>query len=219
MKHYLVYGKVNTLDFGIGISGLETHRSPQRSGSFVSVPGMDGDMFIPNNRFDSIKIIYKCYIPSEFMKNWEAFKGLLMSQADDYHMLSDTYHPEYYRMAMLTEAINPEVGTINEYGQFTLTFHCKPNCYLRSGEKAVQLRNGGIIYNPTHYGAFPIIRAYGVGNIRIGKNNIVITKAGTQYIDIDTKSEMRTKAHQTEMTAFLHPVSTARLKKGAIQSL
>ena len=57
-----------------------------------------------------------------------------------YHRLEDSYHPDYYRMAVLDKEISPELGFQNYSGSFDLTFSCMPQQYLKSGERQHYLR-------------------------------------------------------------------------------
>lgn len=58
-------------------------------------------------------------------------------------------------------------------GEFTITFDCQPQRFLKSGETAVAVASGGTITNPTLFDASPILEVYGYGNITIGESGSV----------------------------------------------
>ena len=101
-----------------------------------------------------------------------------------YHRLEDSYHPEHFRYAVMESAIEPVMGQGNRNAVFDITFSCKPQMYLRSGEQVRIYTEDSVIFNPTDYPARPLLRAYGTGSIGIGSSTITIT-ACDDYTDID----------------------------------
>ena len=182
MTHLVFNGK-STRDFGVWISGLGTWGAPERDVEHVEVPGRNGDLTFDNGRFKNITVPYEAFIPRRFDECFGAFRAFLVSSAG-YHRLEDDYHPDEYRMAEYYEAIEPDVGTLNRSGKFTLSFYCKPQRFLKSGEKAVTFTSAGQIYNPTLFASKPLLRVYGTGSFGIGSETVTISSANT-YTDID----------------------------------
>ncbi len=104
-----------------------------------------------------------------------------------YQRITDTYHPDEYRMGMFTGRLAPTTTSDNREGTFELCFNCKPYRYLKSGDVAEVFTASGSILNPTLYEAAPMIRIYGKGNVGIGSAAIrVINSDG--YVDIDCET-------------------------------
>lgn len=67
-----------------------------------------------------------------------------------------------------------------------LTFDCKPQRFLKSGDQSIQIPSSIVLNNPTEYTAKPLIRAYGTGMITINGVSVVVQQAvGGDYTDID----------------------------------
>ena len=183
IRHYLTIDGRSTEDFNTWISGGGTFDSPERDVELVSVPGRNGDLVIDNGRFNNIEVEYDCFISKDFADNIHALRSYLGSLTG-YKKLEDTYHPEVYRLALFTSGVKVKPTTRNLAGEFTLTFNCKPQRFLKSGERAITFTTNGAIRNPTLHGALPLIRAYGTGTLTIGGITITITSANG-YTDID----------------------------------
>lgn len=181
--HYLTIDGRSTEDFNTWISGGGTFDSPERDVELVSVPGRNGDLVIDNGRFNNIEVEYDCFISKDFADNIHALRSYLGSLTG-YKKLEDTYHPEVYRLALFTSGVKVKPTTRNLAGEFTLTFNCKPQRFLKRGERAITFTTNGAIKNPTLHDALPLIRAYGTGTLTIGGITITITSANG-YTDID----------------------------------
>lgn len=183
IRHYLTIDGRSTEDFNTWISGGGTFDSPERDVELVSVPGRNGDLAIDNGRFNNIEVEYECFISKDLEYNIHALRSYLGSLTG-YKVLEDTYHPEVYRLALFTSGVKVKPTTRNLAGEFTLTFNCKPQRFLKSGKRVIMFTTGGAIRNPTLYDALPLIRAYGTGTLTVGGTTVTITSAN-EYTDID----------------------------------
>lgn len=182
MKQLIFNGK-STKDFGVWISGGGTWSSPERDVEHIEVPGRNGDLTIDNGRFKNVVVSYESFIPRTFDESFDSFRAFLFA-SPGYHRLEDDYHPDEFRMAEYFNAIEPEVGTLNRSGKFTLEFNCKPQRFLKNGETVVEFSANGQIMNPTLYASKPLLRVYGTGTVGIGGQTVQITSANV-YTDID----------------------------------
>lgn len=184
-QHYLTIDGRSSLDFNTWISGGGTYGSPVRDVSSVSVPGRNGNIVIDNGRYDNIDVDYESFIPKDFDYNMGALRAFLGS-LKGYKRLEDTYHPEEYRLALFSKGVEPKTTTLNRAGSFTLSFNCKPQRFLKSGELPVTFADDSAILNETLYEAEPVIRAYGTGILTIGDVSVQVTTADG-YTDIDSR--------------------------------
>ena len=60
-----------------------------------------------------------------------------------YTRLTDSYHPDEFRYAVYTGPFEPKVQKKNDAGSFTISFTCKPQRYLLSGETETTIGQGG----------------------------------------------------------------------------
>lgn len=185
---YFTFAGKSTDDFNVRISGSGTFDAPARDVSKVSVPGRNGDLTFDNGRFENIEISYPAFITEDFDANFSAFKAFLGAQRG-YKRLADSYHPDYFRMAMYKDALKPQMAPRNGSGSFEVKFDCKPQRYLKSGEKTKEISSfPAILKNPTQYASVPLIRLYGSGTLTIGDISIVLSTSSS-YVDIDCELE------------------------------
>lgn len=142
----LIFGGLDTSDYGIAITGSGTFSAPERDVDFIEVPGRNGDLSIDNGRYKNIEVTYPANIPRQFAAKFGNFRADI-SRKRGYQRLEDTYHPDEYRQGVLVEGLNPDVTALNRGGQFDLKFNCKPQRFLKSGDMPITLLPPVILLN------------------------------------------------------------------------
>lgn len=187
MRNYLIIDGTDSRTFGVYISGQGTFGSPARSYNMLTVPGRDGDLIGPERRLQNIEVTYPAFIFTNFDTNIANFRNFLLSR-DGYVKISDTYHSGEYRMGVYRGAFSPDVTKNFDAGSFNITFNCKPQRYLDSGDVAT---TAATISNPTKWNSRPIITVPAQsdafsGTIEIGSDTITIADApGSVVMTID----------------------------------
>ena len=185
MRNYLIFNGLRSSDYGVYISGQGTFNSPTRAYETISVPGRDGDILGPETRLENIEVTYPAFIYTNFKENLAGFRSDMLA-SKGYCRLEDTYHPEEFRKAFFRGDLEVEATSRNDAGEFIITFNCKPQRYLKSGEEVKSISSGGKIINPTPFDARPLIKVTGYGQLTI--NSDVITIANTySYVYIDSE--------------------------------
>ena len=183
MRHEFIYNGMNSRDYGLTVSGEDTWTRPQPDVTRIAVPGRNGDLIQLGNRYKNLDIKYHCGIVRDLRTNFDAFNAALLADSG-YHRLEDSYHPDYYRMAVFESALDPDVKKRGIAGEVDITFNCKPQLFLKSGQVEMAVSDGGVIYNPTPYTASPTIRfgftaSWIGGSITIGGRTISCTDPDT----------------------------------------
>ena len=178
----IIFGGKSTKDFNLYVSGFDTYNTPKRDIEAVTVPGRNGDIMIDNGRYENVDITYKCLMLKQFKTEFSAFVAYLMAN-EGYQRLEDTFHPDEFRLAIVQKVVKPKLYDYDN-ANFSLTFNCKPQRYLKSGEEIITLNDGGTIYNETVYTAKPLIRAYSAGTLTVNGKNFIISSV-SEYVDID----------------------------------
>ena len=184
---YFTFGGISSEAFYTWISGTGTYDAPERDVTTVSIPGRSGDLLLDNGRFKNIKLTYPCFIPRGFNGGWfDDLKAWLLSDTN-YKRLEDSYHPDHFRMAYCIGPIKPKTGPENMSGSFNVTFVCKPQRWLKEGERWFAYTASTAVNNPTMYPAKPIIRIRGTGAVTIGDITMTVTSQpdADPYIDVD----------------------------------
>lgn len=132
---HVKFDGVDLADFGVTLSGTGTYNAPERDVTSISVPGRNGDILIDNGRYFNIEVEYPVNIELGLPDKVPALRAFLMSHKG-YFRLEDSYHPDEFRLAQYAGPfeINP-TGSHNRYGRMVLTFNCKPQRYLKAGER------------------------------------------------------------------------------------
>ena len=200
MNRHLVFDGKDLTDFECYAGGDGTFPIAERDIEKVKIAGRNGELHIDQGKYNNVDMPYDCYILKDFAKNFDSLKSFLLSKIS-YKRLEDDFHPEYFRMARIKPDFKPKISGLAEMGTFTLTFDCKPQKFLKSGEKKITLTSSSTIKNPTYYDANPILTIYGVGTLLINDQQIKIDKNDTS-ITIDTDI-MEAYSGSTNMNAYV----------------
>lgn len=185
-KHYFTFDGRRSTEWGVWISGGGTYNAPARDTEAIALPGVNGDFYLDNGRFLNTQVIYPAFISRDFSRIDE-FRSWLASHYRMYYRLEDTYHPEEYRLATFVAGLTATPTARNIAGEFDITFDCKPQRYLKSGESPIEIGSGGkTLANPTDFEAYPLIRVYGSGTLTVGDINVSVDTDGT-FTDINSE--------------------------------
>ena len=185
--HTFIYNGKKSQDYNLILSGEDTWKKTMPDVERMQIPGRNGDLLLSNHRYSNVELTYHVGIKRNFNQNFTAFMNFLLREPG-YHRLEDSYHPEYYRMAVLDKEISPKMAFQNYSGSFDLVFACMPQQYLKSGERLQVLTGSGTVFNPTMYDAKPLLRIYGQGRLTIGEEQVTITE-NDSFIDLDCELE------------------------------
>ena len=186
MRNYFTFNSNDSRNYGVYISGSGVYNAPEHVYDAIKIPGRNGDLLIDRHKFENIKVTYPAFICDDFKNKLASLRSMLLSQ-NGYQKLVDSYHTDEYRMAYFAGGINVKPREQNDAGEFDLTFICKPQRFLNSGDTATTITSStGTISNPTLFDSKPLIRVTGYGTLTIGSD--VITIANTYaYVDIDSE--------------------------------
>lgn len=140
------FGGVSTEAYEVVIDGAGDYTAPVRSVEMVSVPGRNGDLMIDNGRYENQSVEYQCFLRDVTQAGFEeavrAFRNAIVSQVG-YQRLTDTYHPNEYRLARYESGFDKEPEFHGRGATFEVTFDCKPQRYLTSGEVVRDITQSG----------------------------------------------------------------------------
>lgn len=183
----LIFGGVNSADYGIYITGEAVYNAPARAVEMVSVPGRNGAVAIDQGRWENIEVEYPAGVfgddQSDFRANISAFRNAIVSQLG-YQRLSDTYHPDEYRMGLYMNGIEVSPVNMGSAGEFTIKFNCKPQRWLTSGETKSTVTSGATLTNPTLYDANPVLEVKGYGTIEFNGYDVEIADGSYGKIEL-----------------------------------
>lgn len=184
-RQYFTFDGTRSDSFGLWISGTSTYDAPERDVSLMDIPGRNGSLVYDNGRYKNIDVVYPAFMPRMDDAAIEALRGFLVSRSADYYRLTDTYSPDEYRLARYRGGAKFNVSGLHQAADQKITFDCKPQRFLISGETAVEISSGGTLTNPTEFPAAPLVRVYGNGSVSFGTGTITVSGSTYDYIDID----------------------------------
>ncbi len=185
-REYLYFdGKAST-DYGLYITDAGIYSRPARKYDKVHVPGRNGDLILEEESFDNQEVTYPAILVNDYDNNYDAWEAFLLAHKG-YHKLSDSYKPDEFRMATFSRIEDVKTKTNAKGGTFKMIFDCKPQRYLKSGEKKHEITSFPAAFkNPTQFKAYPLITLYGSGTLTIGDISIVLnTTSASVVIDCE----------------------------------
>lgn len=182
MRNYLTFGGIDSRDYGVYISGTGVFNVPEKSYQYIEVPGRNGDLIGNLKRMNNIDVVYPAFIYSNFKENVRDFFSALMA-VNGYARLQDSYYPSEFRLASFNGDVSVSPERLRA-GEFDLSFYCKPQRWLTSGEAVQTFATAGTVTNPTTFESRPLVRVNGYGTVNIGSNVITVVDV-YPYIDID----------------------------------
>lgn len=204
----LTFDGEDSRDYGVYITGQAVFNAPEREVEMISIPGRNGQFALDKGRFENIEVTYPAGIfantEAEFAEAVSNFRNLLCSKRG-YVRLQDEYHPDEYRMAIYKSGLELENVALKA-GEFEITFDCKPQRYLTSGETAVTVTNGGVINNPTLFDAQPLLQVDGYGSISINGQSMSIDNGAIGDIAVsEVQSADVSSQSVTILTQYANP--------------
>lgn len=200
----IIFNGRSSKDYHIQVEHPPGYDFPERDYETVHVPGRNGDLIIDNGSYKNVDRKYEISVGSMdrlFPSMARDISAWLHSGAA-YSRLEDSYEPEYYRMAAYVEEGNIE-NLLFHGARVEITFNCKPQRFLKTGDKKKKIKNLEVIKNPTFYDALPIVLVYGgsnvgyvtfentVINIMKGPKNPIIINSEVQDVYDNDESENR----------------------------
>ncbi len=178
------FNNISSATHGLIISEKDIYSAPARDTEFVSVPGRNGDVLIDHGRFENINVSYTVGCKdiknkAKSIKTWLCKSG--------YFRLTDSYQPDYFRMAAFASKLDIS-ELINNVGQANLIFNCKPFMYSFAGQNKTTLTSSGTITNPESYDSQPYIKITGSGSVTLTINSKAYLINGiSSYIELDSE--------------------------------
>lgn len=167
---------------------------PSRDANFTHVPGRDGDVLVDNGSYNNVTRTYNLAIGDEDIDYARLAYELSdwLHSANGYAKLTDSYDPEHYCMAAFVDE-GSIVNILQHAGRISVSFNCKPQRYLISGDDKITLStSGSSIFNPTMFGSKPLIKITGSGTfsndfVMLNSDQIININGTTGPIYVDSE--------------------------------
>lgn len=182
----IVYGGETSADYGIVVSEVPSFDKPTKRSNVFNVQGRNGSIIFQDGSFDDVTRSYKVWIAenhNDLADKVNAVSGWLYSKSG-YQRLEDSFEPDVFRLAYYNGSGNVS-NELMSYGETTLSFTCRPERFLKSGEEEITVANGDKLNNPTRFESKPLIHIEGSGTVSISISGKAMTATLSDYINID----------------------------------
>lgn len=186
----ITYGGGSSSDYGMVISEAPTFERPARKATVYNVPGRNGSVIFQQDAWEDVARSYEVWVADnseqDLAEAVNAFTAWLNSKKG-YQRLEDNFEPDTFRLAYYTGGMEL-ANQMMSAGSGTLTFMCRPERFLKTGETPVTVTNGSTISNATLFTAKPLIHIEGSGTFGVQIGGNTITAVVTDYINIDCET-------------------------------
>lgn len=158
MTNQLVIGDYDLSDWGVHFGRKSLFNAPKRNVTTVAVPGRNGDLVIDGGSWENIDVTYSCYIEGNAKDKLADLKQVVLSQLG-YVKISDSVNPGEFRLGYYKEGLNSISPSLHiKNARFDLTFSCKPQRFLVSGDEWRTFNPSDRLYNPTLFSFSPLLK-------------------------------------------------------------
>lgn len=198
---YFTFDGASSRLYDVYLTGEGVFNAPERAVEMIDIPGRNGNYALDHGKFNNITVTYKAGIvdasENNFADKMSALRNWLCSKVG-YKRLEDDYNPNEYRMAVFKSGVTVDHEDLKT-GEFEITFECKPQRWLTSGETATSVANNGTLSNPTPFPSCPLLEAIGYGDIDINGQVIsignveigtIVVNSGATYTRTNTTQTM-----------------------------
>lgn len=174
MRPVFIFEGIPSTDYDIrAFPDNSSMDAPERNVDVVEIPGRNGELTIDRRSYKNRSLDIKC-ICDHYKKNYPAFRAWMLSNPAMYRRLEYAQDADVFFMARCTGVKTNKV--LRDTAEFTVSFSCKPQKFLKSGEIPVELTSSGAIFNPTRFPSKPLLEVTGAGTITIDGKLIQINR-------------------------------------------
>lgn len=175
----IVYNGEPSTNYYLHVEHPPVYTFAERNYEVTHVPGRNGDLVFDQGSYNNVDTSYEVSVGSldKFLPDLARGVSEWLHAPTGYARLEDSYTPQFYRLGMYTESAS-FTNELMHAGRSTITFNCKPQRFLKDGEKEIELpiaygrEASATIINPTNFTAIPEII---FGSNAISDWNVYIT--------------------------------------------
>ncbi len=133
MLNSLTYNGTKSTDLGIFVTGSGSFDAAEMDAEKYEIPGRNGDLILSKNRYKNITVTYPAFVPRSFKTDVQNIRNWMRS-TKTYARLEDTYDMAHYRLGLASGIQSFEPANRNDASNFQLSFDCRPERFLKTGE-------------------------------------------------------------------------------------
>lgn len=186
--HFWLDGQRST-DYGINLQRPLTFEKPSRRVDIVSIPGRNGDLHKSQDAFESVPATAECFVLGDNAEEdmGRAVTWLLGTRGT--RRLETPEDPGVFRLVNIYEGFKTD-PRVNRLGAFSVSITARPERFLKAGERAISVANGGTLYNPG-MASKPLLEVQGTGAGVVTVAGVAVELkdiTGKMFIDCDIQN-------------------------------
>lgn len=156
-----------------------------------TVPGRNGTLSRFTGAYKNRTGKASCFCLQEEVEAAIADVGRFLTQTTGYRRLETTADPNHYWLARVKNSpkIDMRCGVL---APFDISFDCKPQRFLKSGDAAIKITQSATINNPYGQIARPLLKITGRGSFTINDWSVFVSSneslVGAVYLDCETQN-------------------------------
>ena len=153
----LTFNGILSSDFGIYVIGNNDAEVPEFDYESTDIPGVFKAFHQSNKRYKNKQVVYHCMCKQDASNKISQFCGAMLADGI-YQRITDTIHPEYYKIGTFIGGTQPRFYGSKDVATFDLLFDCDPRKFLVGGDTFQTVTIGqdfeltdarpGLFYNP-----------------------------------------------------------------------
>ena len=163
-----------------------------------TIPGRNGDLIFETGSYKNRSGSASCFCLQEDVEGAVSSAGRFLMRKKGYRRLETSNDPNHYWMARVENSPQMEMR-IRVLAPFDISFDCKPQRFVKSGENAVVFTANGSLSNQYGQTALPLITLYGQGAGTLTIGSCVVEVIGLDevlYLDSDTQNAYNNNGNQ-----------------------
>lgn len=139
----ITWNGVSSDTIGVVVERIPNRYVPTRRFSPQQAAGRNGNILLVDKSFPNVEQEYEVYLSAEAQGLPSVARACAewLMGPDGYCRLEDSYDPTVYREAFLMGGYDLE-NILNKFGRCTITFSCKPQKYLLTGDTPISIPAG-----------------------------------------------------------------------------
>ena len=163
-----------------------------------TIPGRNGALIFDTGSYKNRSGAASCFCLQEDVETAISSAGRFLMSKKGYRRLETSDDPDHYWMARVENS--PQIAMrLRTLAPFEISFDCKPQRFVKSGENAVVFTANGSLSNQYGQIALPLITLYGngTGTLTIGSCVVDVKRLdGVLYLDSDTQNAYNNNGNQ-----------------------
>ena len=163
-----------------------------------TIPGRNGDLIWETGSYENRSGSASCFCLQKDVEKSISSAGRFLTSKKGYRRLETSDDPDHYWMARIENSPRIE-QRLRTLAPFEITFDCKPQRFIKSGEHPVEFFSEGYLHNGYGQIALPFITIHGSGSgsLTIGDCSVEVKSIdGLLYLDSETQNAYNSDGNQ-----------------------